>query len=125
MEYAACCEPLHNGEAPTTAEALMRSRYAAYVVGDIDYLFRTTHPSVRKPTLRAGYQSTHDSIQWLGLEVLEVFQGGTSDKTGKVVFRATYRQNGRVAVHWERSCFKRHHGQWHYLDGIVEDAAVE
>ncbi len=31
--YNQCCQPLHEGVAATTAEALMRSRYSAYVLG--------------------------------------------------------------------------------------------
>lgn len=97
----------------------MRSRYAAYVVGAIDYLVATTHPSTRSAGLRGGYQRTHESIQWIGLEVLSAFQGCAGDKTGKVEFSASYIQNGQSAVHHERSRFKRHGGDWTYLDGVV------
>jgi len=31
--YAACCEPMHQGAPALTAEALMRSRYSAFVLG--------------------------------------------------------------------------------------------
>ena len=43
--YAACCAPLHRGdrEAPD-AEALMRSRYAAFARREAGYLWRTLHP---------------------------------------------------------------------------------
>ncbi|HAU19042.1 MAG TPA: hypothetical protein DCS72_11975, partial [Marinobacter adhaerens] len=30
--YSECCQPLHHGEAASTPEALMRSRYAAFVL---------------------------------------------------------------------------------------------
>ena len=44
--YHVCCGPLHNGERHAeTAEELMRSRYAAYALGNADYLFRTWHPA--------------------------------------------------------------------------------
>jgi len=97
--YEDCCKPLHCGEAKAkTAEELMRSRYAAYVNGAIDYLVATTHPSNRAAHLREGYQKTYASIQWIGLEVLSSFQGLEADKTGKVEFRASYIQNGHTLV---------------------------
>ncbi|HEX5804075.1 MAG TPA: YchJ family metal-binding protein, partial [Azospira sp.] len=36
--YARCCGRWHAGEPAPSAEALMRSRYAAYVLGLSDYL---------------------------------------------------------------------------------------
>ncbi|MEO5854132.1 MAG: YchJ family metal-binding protein [Nocardioides sp.] len=42
LPYDACCGRLHRGAAAAiTAEELMRSRYAAYAVGDLDHVFRT------------------------------------------------------------------------------------
>ncbi|WP_275423743.1 YchJ family protein, partial [Virgisporangium ochraceum] len=45
--YAACCGPAHGGAPAATAEALMRSRYSAFALGDADYLLRTWHPTTR------------------------------------------------------------------------------
>ena len=42
--YADCCAPFHRGERePETPEALMRSRFAAFALGDAEYLWRTLH----------------------------------------------------------------------------------
>ena len=41
---AACCGRYHAGEPAPDAEALMRSRYSAYVLGDSGYLRATWHP---------------------------------------------------------------------------------
>src|SRR5690349_16671918 len=42
--YGDCCAPLHRGarEAETPTD-LMRSRFAAFAVGDAEYLWRTLH----------------------------------------------------------------------------------
>jgi SEC-C motif-containing protein len=120
--YADCCSRYHAGsqQAPT-AEALMRSRYCAYVLGQIDYLVATTFPAVRTTDLWINYKSTHDSIQWIGLKVLRSSQGGAGDKTGKVEFEASYIQDGQPAVHHELSRFRRSGGDWYYVDGQVEE----
>ena len=119
LAYAGCCELFHSGQAVSlTAEALMRSRYCAYVCGEIDYLVGTTLPAARTTDLWVNYKSTADSIQWIGLEVLRTQQGGEADKVGKVEFQASYIQGGERAVHHELSRFRRSGGQWYYVDGL-------
>ncbi len=102
----------------------MRSRYTAYVLGEIDYLVKTTHPAVRRTDLWIQYKQTHDTIRWIGLEVVKTAQGSVRDKTGKVEFKASYVQEGRHAVHHELSRFRRHGGDWHYVDGVIEDVSA-
>ena len=44
----------------------MRSRYAAYAVGDLDHVFRTWHPRTRPDDL-----SPDPDLTWTGLEILD------------------------------------------------------
>ena len=109
--YASCCGPLHAGESvATTAEQLMRSRYAAYVVGDAAYLMRTWHPRNRPDPLEVA-----PDPGWQRLDVLDVAGGGADDETGEVEFVATHVDG---PLH-ERSRFVRRAGRWVYLDGVV------
>ena len=66
--YADCCGRWHGGpghlQAPD-AEALMRSRYSAYVLGLADYLQATWHPNTRPATLSLD----KPGLRWLGLAV--------------------------------------------------------
>ena len=49
LAFEACCEPfLIERKKPKTAAALMRSRYCAYAMGSVDYLYKTSGPKVRK-----------------------------------------------------------------------------
>jgi SEC-C motif-containing protein len=91
-----------------TAEELMRSRYTAYALGDVDHLFRSWHPATRPDDLD---QLAH--LDWLGLEILETVDGGPADDYGIVEFRATHVGG---TLH-ERSRFMRRGGRWVYLDG--------
>ena len=109
--YASCCGPLHDGEsAAATAERLMRSRYAAYVLGDAPYLARTWHPRTRPDPLEAA-----PDPGWLRLEVLATVDGGEDDATGEVEFVARHLDG---PLH-ERSRFVRRAGRWVYLDGDI------
>ncbi|MFC3814228.1 YchJ family protein [Lysobacter sp. GCM10012299] len=111
--YADCCGPLHAGAAATTAEALMRSRYSAYVRGDSDYLRETWHPDTRPAPLDLGDSA---STRWLGLEVKRHAMTGADSAI--VEFVARYKVGGAPAVRLhELSRFVREDGRWFYVDG--------
>ena len=109
--YGACCGRLHRGAAAATAEQLMRSRYAAFAVGDEAYLFRTWHPRTRPDDLTLPADRT-----WTGLVVLRTEAGGPEDDSGVVEFEAHYLAAGRPGVHHEVSRFERRRGVWVYVD---------
>lgn len=108
LPYGACCEPFHDGAPAPTAEALMRSRYSAYVRGRDDYVFRTWHPRTRPPAVTS-------SVAWTGLEIVRTADGGTDDDRGTVEFVAT--APGQ-RLH-EVSRFERRAGRWVYVDGDI------
>jgi SEC-C motif-containing protein len=113
--YDTCCEPLHDGESATTAEALMRARYSAFATGRLDYVFRTWHPRTRPIDL-----SPAPGLTWEGLEVLRTVDGGAIDDTGVVEFRARFRSSDRKDELHETSRFERRAGRWLYVDGDID-----
>ena len=113
--YVDCCGAWHLGllqglHAPTP-EALMRSRYSAYVLGLIDYLLATWHPATAPGELELP------PLKWLGLEVL---LAQSTAQAGVVEFVARCRENGRAQRMHETSRFVREQGRWYYVDGIIE-----
>jgi len=43
--YFECCEKFHtNKKNPENAKDLMRSRFSAYALKDVDYIIKTSHP---------------------------------------------------------------------------------
>ena len=113
MPYSACCgRYLKAGQSADTAEALMRSRYVAYVRGRADYLLQTWHPTTRPATLDLA----DEPGGWLGLKVVRIEAGGPEDTAGIVEFVARYKVNGRAHRLHEISRFVREAGQWWYQD---------
>ncbi|MER7406823.1 YchJ family metal-binding protein [Streptomyces sp. NPDC000070] len=109
VAYGDCCGRYHSGAAAApTAEALMRSRYCAFVRGDTGYLLRTWHPRTRPGTLELDPR-----MRWTGLEILGTSDGSAFHSLGTVEFRASYRGG---SLH-ERSRFERVDGAWVYVDG--------
>jgi SEC-C motif-containing protein len=111
--FGACCGPCLAGTLPPTPEALMRSRYTAYALGDRDYLERTWHSSTRPADLEL-----EKGVKWLGLKVVNA-QGGEQDEVGTVHFVARFKIGGRGHRLEETSRFVREDGRWVYLDGDV------
>ncbi|GAA5067128.1 YchJ family protein [Lysobacter panacisoli] len=111
--YAACCGPLHAGTPAPDAQALMRSRYSAYVMGDLDYLRASWHPTTRPADLDLGDTR---ATRWLGLEVRRHTVIDADHAT--VEFVARYKVGGAAAVRLhELSRFVREDGRWYYVDG--------
>lgn len=113
LGYAQCCgrfiEAFDTVPAPT-AEALMRSRYTAFVLQDAAYLLATWHASTRPVAL-----DFEPVPKWLGLEVRAHQTTGVD--TAEVEFVARYRVDGRAVRLHERSRFVREDGRWYYVDG--------
>lgn len=111
--YAGCCGRWHDGatrlQAPT-AEALMRSRYSAYVLGLVAYLLDTWHPRTRPTTMAPDPPGQ----RWLGLEVRQHEVQDADHAT--VEFVARVKLAGRARRLHERSRFERVDGRWYYLD---------
>ncbi len=103
-QYTGCCGPRHDGTLPApTAEALMRSRYSAYALGNGDYLAATQRAPFDATRLNAG-------LVWVGLQIHEA-------STDVVEFTAQYLAGDRLGVLRERSSFVQVNGRWIYTDG--------
>ena len=118
--YAACCELYHLGLANNLfapdAEALMRSRYTAYVFGLEGYLLQTWHPDTRPSALNLADDLTGNlATKWLGLQVKHFEQYDENHAT--VEFIARYKIAGKAERLYEISQFVKIKQQWLYVDG--------
>jgi SEC-C motif domain protein len=93
--YEKCCGPVISGAAPApTAEVLMRARYTAYVKGEIDFIINSHTPEGRENLSREETEAWSRDSQWEGLTIVGTREGGMTDATGKVEFKARYVQGG-------------------------------
>ena len=116
--FSECCGPALSGAvASATPEALMRSRYTAFVKQDINYIFKTVAPARRKEFDRPGVEKWSRNSEWLGLEIVTTEKGGPEDKTGTVEFAAKFRENGEARRHDELATFVKIDGRWYFEDG--------
>jgi len=117
--YARCCGRWHAepGSAPD-AEALMRSRYCAYVRGDRTYLRATWAPE----TCPAELAPDPPGLRWLGLDVRRHVV--IDDAHATVEFVARSKLGGRAQRLHELSRFERRDGRWLYVDGDMPAAGT-
>jgi SEC-C motif-containing protein len=106
---ADCCARWHAGAAAPSAEALMRSRYSAFVLGRTDYLLATWHPATRPSSLELDR-----AVKWLGLDVRA---SRTDGDQATVEFIARSKLGGRATRLHEASRFVLELGRWYYVDG--------
>lgn len=112
----ACCGPYHAGSPAPTAEAMMRSRYSAFVLGKGQYLSDTLSEDQRADFDVDDFNAHADQTKWLGLEIRQTENGGTEDTTGTVEFVARYRENNETVMHHERAQFNKTDGNWLFTD---------
>jgi SEC-C motif-containing protein len=117
--FGICCGVYILGNSyPDTAEKLMRSRYTAYALGEIEYLPKTLPLLDRKNFDRRGAKEWSAQSEWLGLEVLnsEEYNGG---KQAKVEFKAKFKIKDQELEHHEISRFEKQMGRWFLIDGKI------
>lgn len=112
QELDHCCGAIIAGAPAPTAEVLMRARYTAHALGQVDYLSDTLAPEARGDFDPSETSSTASDTLWQGLEVRAVTDGGPDDETGSVEFVARFRWRGDQRIHHERASFRREQGRW-------------
>lgn len=110
--YKACCEPYHQGTPAPNAEALMRSRFTAFVLMLEGYLLKTWHPETRPTALNLAEDPPN---KWLGLQIKHT--QNISETTATVEFVARYKIAGKAERLHEISQFVRTAGCWYYVSG--------
>lgn len=130
-----CCgRYITGGQLAPTAEALMRSRFTAYALGQVDYLLETLHSSQHQRGEKLQLQRSLKQTRWLHLQVLKTKEGQPEDERGIVEFVAVYglakpmagmaglltgaqAATPQLAQMHERSRFIQEDGRWFYVDG--------
>ena len=115
---AECCLRYITGAEPApTAEALMRSRYSAYVLGEIHWILGTHDPSSTEEVDEESTEKWSKQASWKGLEIVSTVAGGRQDEVGQVEFIARYEMEGAPFSHHEKARFRKVEDRWVYVDG--------
>jgi SEC-C motif-containing protein len=102
-------------EVPKTPEALMRSRYSAYALANIDYIKKTMKGKPLAKFNESEAKAWAMTVKWLKLKIIKV--SDTSPEQGFVEFIAKFIDHGQHLALHENSEFQLIDGQWFYVDG--------
>lgn len=115
--YLRCCGRFLSGaEQPATPELLMRSRYAAYALGDAGYIIETTDPDgpCFESDRDAWEQSVLEFSRTCDFEGVAVHSTSVEPETGRVHFTARLRRKREDVSFEEHSVFVLRDGRWLY-----------
>ena len=116
--YEDCCGRFHtHAQFPETAEQLMRSRYAAYVLKNVPYIVETTVPSQQGLLNVQAIQAWAEETQWRGLQILNT--ESLTKTQSAVEFNAVFQGEEGEQTHHERSIFVKIDGRWYFVDPTV------
>ena len=116
--YAHCCKKAHdNIFSVKTAETLMRSRYTAFTLANVDYLLKSWSKNTVDTSAKAQKElkTWTQSVTWVKLEVIKASLGKENDTTGTVEFKAFFYENGQLQCIHENSFFEKENGHWVYV----------
>lgn len=114
VDFDVCCAPIIAGTPAKTAEALMRSRYTAFVTRQLDHVERTHAPEVREDFNRAEAERVAEECQWRSLDIRRVEEVGD---TAEIEFAIRFRRDGKDMIQAEVATFRRENGHWLYVNG--------
>lgn len=97
----------------------MRSRYCAYVKGDIAYLVETTLPSQQAGLDQDSIRAWSAQSTWLGLEVLSHETLADDPLHAYVSFNAHWQDQSGEHTQFERSAFVKNAERWYFIDPTV------
>ena len=126
-KYGECCEPIiKNTSKALAAESLMRARYTAYVVHEIDFIINSCEEG--EGIADIDKKATEDwsrNSTWNGLKILRTEKGQEGDDEGVVEFTADYTLKQMHDVHHEVAAFKKINGEWKYVAGNIITTTVK
>ncbi|MGB2079303.1 MAG: YchJ family protein [Vibrio sp.] len=116
--YANCCQPIHqNPQQAAKPHQLMQARYSAHVLGLVDFIIHTYHPSLQA---QLDPQEILESTQceWQALHIIH--QSRVIQNQGFVEFKAFFKDDDQELCMHEKSRFVFENNQWFYVDGEMD-----
>jgi SEC-C motif-containing protein len=124
QQYEACCAPYHQKkQEPATPEQMMRSRYSAFALKLVPYLYDTFHSShedrkLPRNEVMRGLRDAAEGFRYMGLQILDT-RTDEANGVAWVLFNARLFERGQNRSFVELSTFKKEDGGWRYSDGVT------
>lgn len=118
-KYKKCCRPYHSGMPVPAPEALVRARFAAYALGNVEYIMQTTYPD------SPHYEDNDD--RWLF--DLQTYMAQTtflnldivSAENDSVTYQLELTYDDKPIHYIETSTFAQVDGKWRFVDSTLTE----
>lgn len=119
--YRSCCQVYHRGCEPPDPPTLVRSRFAAFALGEGDYLWRTLHPEhpLRAESEPAVVRALSAARRTLRYRSVIIHDNLVSGARGRVLFSVRLFEGGWDRSFLEASDFERTPEGWRYREGVL------
>jgi len=114
QKYKKCCERYHKGLVAKSAVELMKSRYSAFAVGDINYIIKTS-------TFQKDFDELRSFSKSCEFKKLEILDFKEDEKEAFVIFKVSVFCGGVDSSFSEKSFFVKKDGKWFYDSGKILD----
>jgi SEC-C motif-containing protein len=111
-DFDKCCGPIINGAPAPTAEALMRSRYTAFVVRKLDHVENTHAPEIYDDFNRAEAERLAEECEWHHFKILRATETGD---TAEVEYMMQFKREQQTLSKMALSRFRRENGRWLFV----------
>lgn len=116
--FTECCEKFLSGvKQPQHAEELMRSRYSAFVMLDLNYIASTMKGIALQRFNCEASKLWAEQAKWRRLKVINSYPHKDINNHYLVEFKAYYIWRGKPQILHELSEFAYVDGSWFYIDG--------
>ncbi|MFT2090894.1 YchJ family protein [Paraglaciecola sp. 2405UD69-4] len=123
IPFKNCCQPIIAGNKKAkNAEALMRSRFTAYVLQNYLYILHTYAEAQRQQLSIKELSLSAEGTCWLSLDVIS---HRYEAETAQVEFKAFYRVDNHFYVMHELSDFVLENNCWRYTTGEILKSSGE
>lgn len=124
-KYKRCCFPYLQGKNIDHVERLLRARYVASSIGQIEFLWNSLHPEAPRKihdTFKVYQAELQVSVGWNYTELI-ILDGIVNEKDAKIVSFVRMDDNGQDLSYLEEAEYQVFEGQWFYKDGLRRSAA--
>ena len=113
LPYDMCCRPLHDGTSvASSAHALMRSRFSAFVLKKAQYIHDTYVPEERAEHPVGDIAQSLHQRNWTRLEITNIVS--IDSMNARVTFLAFFQSGSQEFFFNEDSAFRKEEGIWLY-----------
>lgn len=118
-KYKKCCKPFHNGIYPNSAVELMKSRFCAYAINNVEYIISTTYNTNKDFTsdTKTWSNSILDFCEYTEFIKVDILEEINGKEESFVTFKAHLFQDKIDSSFIEKSRFIKEKGKWFYVDG--------